>query len=120
MGEHGRLHFECVAGLQVGDDYRPEDAEQWRRCVAPTDALGVTHGADVRVTFCLWHFRAPPRRPCKMPTTVMLQPEISAGFLEKFHVVTLARQSYRANPGRMWSTSRALKTKSHPRSERTQ
>ncbi len=55
-----------------------------------------------------------------MPAPVMLQPEISAGFLEKFHVVTLARQSYRANPGRMWSTSRALNTKSHPRSERTQ
>jgi hypothetical protein len=56
MGEHGCLHLKCVAGLQVGDDYCPEDAEQWRRCVAPTDALGVTHGADVRVTFCLWHF----------------------------------------------------------------
>ena len=120
MGKHGCLHLKCVAGLQVGDDYCPEDAEQWRRCVAPTDALGVTHSADVRVTFCLWHFRAPPRRPHQMPAPVMLQPEISAGFLEKFHVVTLARQSYRANPGRMWSTSRALNTKSHPRSERTQ
>lgn len=55
-----------------------------------------------------------------MPAAIMPQPKIAAVFLEEFHVATLARQSYRANPGRMWSTSRALKTKSHPRSERTQ
>ena len=89
MGEYGCLHLKCVAGLQVGYNDGTEDAEQWRRCVAPTDALGVTHGADVRVTLRLRDLRAPSWRPCQMPTAIMPQPEIAAVFLEKFHVATL-------------------------------
>jgi hypothetical protein len=118
--------------MQAGSKMPAHDAQSEPRSPESANGNATTHhAARAKVDHMQnGRYAAAHGYPPKMNTAMLTSAITSIAWCalraeetttERFFMsVSLARQSYRANPGRMWSTSRALKTKSHPRSERTQ